>query len=191
MLPATQGFSLRPHPSAHAAPVKTITGDIARTRDTLSIRYLLAGDIERLRVPPASAPRFADGLWRHTCCELFVARKGGSAYHECNFSPAGAWAAYAFTRTRERAASAQQSPLTLLNPEICAQQTPHALELRARVRLAALAPGYTEAALRIGLSVVVEDRAGALSYWALAHPAAQPDFHHPDAFVLELDEVRN
>jgi hypothetical protein len=36
----------------------------------------------------------------------------------------------------------------------------------------------------------VEDRSGSLSYWALRHAAGKPDFHHPDAFALELDEVR-
>ena len=29
---------------------------------------------------------------------------------------------------------------------------------------------------------------GAISYWALAHPAEKPDFHHPDSFVLTLPE---
>jgi hypothetical protein len=33
---------------------------------------------------------------------------------------------------------------------------------------------------------VVEEKDGLLSYWALNHPPGKPDFHHPDAFVLEL-----
>jgi ABC-type uncharacterized transport system permease subunit len=41
--------------------------------------------------------------------------------------------------------------------------------------------------LALALSVVVEHEDGVLSYWALAHPAAKPDFHHRDAFVLELE----
>jgi hypothetical protein len=40
--------------------------------------------------------------------------------------------------------------------------------------------------LRVGLSAVIEANDGTLSYWALKHPAAKPDFHHPDSFVLEL-----
>lgn len=191
MLPATRTFTLLPHPTATDALADTIAGDLTRTRDTLTIRYSIAGDIARLRVPPAHAARFADELWRHTCCELFIARRGDAAYHECNFSPSRAWAAYAFARTRERAADAQQLALAALEPAITVGHTPSALELSASVRLAALAPAYTSAALRIGLSTVIEGRDGALSYWALAHPCPRPDFHHPDAFVLELDEVRN
>ena len=39
---------------------------------------------------------------------------------------------------------------------------------------------------RIALSAVIEEGNGALSYWALRHPAGKPDFHHPDAFAMEL-----
>jgi len=59
------------------------------------------GDVERVRLPPARAPRIAQGLWRYTCCEIFVARVGSPAYHEFNFAPSGEWAAYAFERYRE------------------------------------------------------------------------------------------
>ena len=65
------------------------------------------------------------------------------------------------------------------------------LELDARVRLGHLSPMHLNARLSLGLSAVIEDDAGTLSYWALRHPPGKPDFHHPDAFALELDEVRN
>ena len=42
--------------------------------------------------------------------------------------------------------------------------------------------------LRLGLSAVVEDAAGKLSYWALRHTPGKPDFHHTDAFALTLEK---
>ena len=33
----------------------------------------------------------------------------------------------------------------------------------------------------------VEAADGTLSYWALRHAAGKPDFHHPDAFALEIE----
>jgi hypothetical protein len=39
---------------------------------------------------------------------------------------------------------------------------------------------------RLGLSAVVEEKNGVLSCWPLKHPPGKPDFHHPDAFALEL-----
>ena len=58
------------------------------------------------------------------------------------------------------------------------------LELDAEIRPACLPPGPS---LRLGLSAVVEEAHGVLSYWALRHPAGAPDFHHTDAFALPLD----
>jgi hypothetical protein len=34
---------------------------------------------------------------------------------------------------------------------------------------------------------VIEEKSGLLSYWALKHPPGKPDFHHPDAFALEVE----
>jgi hypothetical protein len=41
--------------------------------------------------------------------------------------------------------------------------------------------------LAIGLSAVIEEQDGRLSYWALRHPPGKPDFHYPEAFALELE----
>lgn len=43
-----------------------------------------------------------------------------------------------------------------------------------------------DAPWRLGLSAVIEETSGAKSYWALAHAPGKPDFHHPDAFALDL-----
>jgi hypothetical protein len=43
-----------------------------------------------------------------------------------------------------------------------------------------------DAAGGLGLSAVIEEANGRLSYWALAHPPGKPDFHHSDCFALEL-----
>lgn len=66
----------------------------------LTVTYAIEGDLERVRIPAARAPRIADRLWQHTCCEIFVSRHGFPAYHEFNFAPSGEWAAYAFERYR-------------------------------------------------------------------------------------------
>lgn len=193
MPPASvQQFALIPHPSTPSAALASISGQLTRAHDgTLTVTYILTGDIARLRVPTPQPPRFVDELWRHTCCEIFIAQARKPAYHECNFSPSREWAAYAFTHTREHASATAQRALAVLNPHIVVRGSDERLELDAVIRLGRLSPRYTDARLVLALATVIEDRDGALSYWALAHPQAQPDFHHPDAFVLELDEIRN
>jgi hypothetical protein len=59
-------------------------------------------------------------------------------------------------------------------------------ELRAALALGRL-PGLPgDAPWRLGLSAVIEEAGGGLSYWALAHPPGKADFHHSDCFALEL-----
>lgn len=169
--------ALKRHPASHCAALRGI--DASVSRNPLRVTYVLEGDIDRLRIPPPRPRRIAERLWQHTCCEAFIARKGLPGYHEFNFSPSGEWAAYAFSRYREGA------PLADHGPQITVRRTAERLELDALIRL------RDEGKLLIGLSAVVEDEHGLLSYWALRHPLGKPDFHHPEAFALELDEVRD
>ena len=45
--------------------------------------------------------------------------------------------------------------------------------------------------ITFGLTVIIEEDNGGMSYWALKHAPGKPDFHHRDAFALELDELRH
>jgi len=173
------------HSGSRGDAVRSVTARVERTAETLLLAYVVEGELERLRLPEAVSPRIAENLWRHTCCELFVARKGAPAYHEFNFAPSGEWAAYAFERYREGAPLADET----LDPRIAVRRSAHRLELSASVALERLS--LAGAALSIGLSAVIEESDGALSYWALAHPPGKPDFHHTAAFALELDEARD
>lgn len=157
----------------------------------MAVTYILEGDLDRLRVPALRAPRMADELWQRTCGEIFIARKGVPAYHEFNFAPSGEWAAYAFERYRERTPLLGGGSAEELDPQIAVRRDAGKLELNALIRLDRLLPMHLDATLALALAAVVEDREGVLSYWALAHPPGKPDFHHPDAFLLTLDEVRD
>ena len=143
-------------------------------RGRLAVRYRIECDLERLCLPAPRTPAPGERLWQHTCCEIFVARAGMLPYREFNFSPSGEWAAYACRRYRECA------PFSIEDPEISLTRSPDRLELQASIPA-------DDGGLRVALSAVIEDRAGSLTYWALRHPAGKPDFHHPDAFALELD----
>jgi hypothetical protein len=166
-------------------PIDAVSGMSARVSrspgDRLAVSYVVKGDLDRVRVPAPLAPRPADRLWEHTCCEIFIAQKGAPAYHEYNFSPSGEWAAYAFERYRARRAGQPSMP----PPRITVRGGSAVLELEAVISLAGLA-SQSGARLALAVSAVIEDTEGKLSYWALRHPSGKPDFHHPDAFALEL-----
>ncbi len=144
----------------------------------LALRYRIDAAGYRPRIPEAAAPERVEGLWRHTCCEVFVLGEDAPAYREFNFSPSGAWQAYAFAAYR------QGGPLARAAAPRIARQDDGAFSLSVLLPAANLPPGRR---LRLGLSAVIEDAAGGLSYWALRHPPGRPDFHHPDGFILELE----
>lgn len=124
-----------------------------------------------------------DGLWRHTCCEVFVAPAGSAAYAEGNFSPSGAWAVYAFSGYRESMMPATPARPPEMGIEVAADY----LELTATLTTPSLLADTGD--WDAGLAVVVEDRSGTLSYWALAHTADRPDFHARDAFRYPLPAI--
>lgn len=150
----------------------------------LALRYLVDGAIDTLCIPAPCAPKPLDGLWRHTCFEVFVASAGACAYREFNFSPSGCWAAYAFKDTRVRRAAA----LPAWRAHSIVEHTPERL---FSLSVTVPAPQLPDGSWQIGLSAVLEACDGSLSYWALRHPAAQPDFHHRDSFALMLPEETN
>jgi hypothetical protein len=170
-------FVLQPH--APCAAVRAVTAEVRRTRESLELRYALEAELSALRL---AAPGEGE-LWQHTCFEIFLAQPGMPSYHEFNFSSAGEWRAYAFSRYREGRPLADGR----LDPRIEVREAPGRLELAARVPLDVLAlPGE----LALGLSAVIEAADGALSYWALRHPPGKPDFHHRDTFAARLDALR-
>lgn len=192
--PQVKKFTLTPHPVMESGRVRSIGGEVLRTQGMLRVSYVLEGGLQGLRVPESRAPRFADELWRQTCFEMFIARQGEPSYHELNFSPSGEWAVYAFARYRERVPLDGEVDFAAIDPCVTVRRLPDKLELMAQVTLDFLSPRYAGGRLMLALSAVVESVDGQkdlLSYWALKHPLAKPDFHHPDAFVLEFDEIRN
>ncbi|MBI2319344.1 MAG: DOMON-like domain-containing protein [Betaproteobacteria bacterium] len=176
--------TLRRHPDTPSGVVRGIGARLSRMPGgVLALTYVIAGDIDRLRIPAPKPPVVAEGLWRHTCCEIFIARTDLAAYHEFNFAPSGAWAVYAFARYRDGAAVADQS----LDPRVAVRRTGERLEIDAVIRLDRLSPMHAQARLSLALSAVIEDDGGQLSYWALRHPPGAPDFHHPRAFALDFE----
>ena len=186
--------TLQHHPDHPSAAVSQIDVDVARARNTLTLRYIVTGNIGAIRIPPRAAPTRTDELWRHTCFEVFArippppagggqgAGPGPSQpYFEFNFSPSTQWAAYSFTSHRKGWA-----PLEIASPPNIQSWTNDTMfELAVALDLSAL-PNHPDAALTLGLSVVIEETNGTMSYWALTHPKGKADFHHSDCFALSL-----
>jgi hypothetical protein len=145
--------------------------------DWLRLRWRIEG-CGKLVIPPFAGKGRADGLWRTTCFEAFLKPQGGTCYVELNLSPSERWAAYDFADRRKGMAE---------------RVFPH--EPQCTMRLgssfaifdaAVPVAGLPVLPCALGMSAVIEEEGGTMSYWALAHPPGEPDFHHPACFAATL-----
>jgi hypothetical protein len=177
-------LALQRHPDQRSSAAQQIEVDVARSRlGRLTLHYLVRGTIGDVRLSPISAPARTDELWKHTCFEAFVrAAPATPQYYEFNFSPSTQWAAYRFTSYR----SGMSAVSEIGGPRVDVQSSPAQYELKATLDLDTLPDLPSDAAWRLALSAIIEEKSGHKSYWALVHPPGKADFHHPDCFAHPL-----
>jgi len=173
---------LVPHPEMRPTAVATVEVDVSRRDGFVHLTYGVepAGTL----ILPAFGFERRDNLWKGTCFELFV-RPESRGYVEFNFAPLSAWNAYSFTdwRVGRRPFQPQAEPhLVDARIDDRKESFPGRYELDVVLSddILSLAPAL------ISLTAVLEEEDGATSYWALAHPRGDPNFHHADCFAARL-----
>ena len=185
---------------------------IWRNAGEWKLDFMVAAPPSALRLPAATAAQRTDGLWHHTCFELFLLDPADGSYLEFNFSPSGEWAAYQFDGYRSGMRELDvTAPLILtsdptqihlawsahlrklgLDEQVAAKLAEPLPSLAANIQHYWLSARFEHPGLwrgitcRAGLSAVIEEADGTKSYWALAHPPGKPDFHRAEGFALEL-----
>lgn len=170
-------YSLRPHPDTPSAKVRAVDVDVVAATDDLLLTFYADGS-DALLLPPRKIPGRADGLWKTTCFELFLAPVGSDGYFEFNYSPSTQWAAYRFTGYRAGMSDVDQAA----PPHIERGGPLDGCLIAVDQALDAIPSG----ACRMGLSAVIEEIDGTKSYWALDHVPGPPDFHNRDCFIATL-----
>jgi len=70
------------HPDTPRHPVSGVAVEVRlASATTLVCNYSLHGDLGRVRVSSAGAGHRADGLWQHTCFEVFITAQGAAGYY--------------------------------------------------------------------------------------------------------------
>jgi len=154
---------------------------------SLELVWRLTGDLDTLVLPePSQSRRRCDGLWQTTCLEAFWGFAGQQAYWELNLAPSGDWNLYRLSHYR--------GPLTHVELEVPpawqVRRSARELEVVVELDLAEVAggddPGVAGLPLEVSLTAVIDQVGQGVSYWALAHTGAEPDFHRRDSFGLGL-----
>jgi hypothetical protein len=168
---------LIPHPDKPPLGVTAIRARITGiTENWLTLRWSIAG-AGRIVLPALAGKRRADGLWRHTCFEMFVQSPGDESYVELNLSPSEGWAAYDFDKYRQ----GMVEHVMPRPPDCTTRVGGDTLIFDAAIPMAGLPPRPW----RVGLTAVIEED-GVMSYWSLAHPPGPPDFHHAACLALTV-----
>jgi hypothetical protein len=172
-------FRLLPHHAYPPSKVTAVEVECVFSDDDILLTYTVRGSKELL-IPAPAEPRRADDLWQVTCFELFLRAEGEQSYLEFNFSPSGQWAAYRFASQR----TGREDVAVVVSPHIeCLDSNePTRFAMEVDCDLSEVAP-HRHA---LGLSAIIEEVGGRKSFWALAHPPGEPDFHHPACFAAEL-----
>ena len=131
----------------------------------------LEAPLKDLLIPAPSKNERKDRLWEHTCFEIFLGREDRPEYWEFNLSPSGDWNVYAFSGYREGMKRETSYQFLPFEAQIIPEKK---LRLAVTIDLNRI-PGFSN--FDIGISAILEQKDGAISYWALSHTGKVPDFH--------------
>ena len=174
-------FSLIPFPDSNIPTIK-ITGKISRQDHLLAVHYSLTGEIENVLLPKISPlPTRKDELWTATCFEFFLGVADHPQYWEFNMSCSGDWNVYSMDAYR-RVGFREETSIQRLQFEV--QNKTDWLLVDVIVDLNSII--QKEDLIQAGISSIIQTRDRNETYWALAHPNPQADFHLRQSFTLQL-----
>lgn len=174
-----QTFKLIPFPAA-GSPLIEIMGEVDRIKNRLSVHYSVQGSVESILLPEQAHPIRKNDLWNTTCFEFFIAVPDSSEYWEFNLSPSGEWNVYRMDAYRQ--VNMREEPAFCELP--FAFQKEHGFSLELSVDLNPIISSAQK--IQIGVAAITETKDREVTYWALAHPGEQADFHLRDSFLIEM-----
>ncbi|MGD1898946.1 MAG: DOMON-like domain-containing protein [Phormidesmis sp.] len=184
-MPDTTIFTLRPFEPLPSGIKLNISGTLTRSGDTLSIAYLMSGDLDQVLLPPLNvSSQRKDRLWEQTCLEFFLAagpvKSDSAPYWEFNLAPTGSWNVFALASYRQ----GLKEEKAFLSLPFSASRTAAELRLRISLDISVLLPAASPWLLGVSAVCLLAD--GQETFWAIAHPGPNADFHSAGSFAATL-----
>lgn len=152
--------------------IREITGTVGWEGVPL-VTYRFQGDLEQIDFPSHQGRQ--DKLWEGTSFELFLKKKTSSEYYEHNYAPISAWNCFHFQNYREG-----KSNFDIQDPKVILEKSR---------TVGVLSGGFYlpwKESIEVGISAVIKNKSGGLSYWNLSPMGETPNFHDPKSFTLEV-----
>jgi hypothetical protein len=176
-------FSLIPY-DLKTAPQCVFQIELNQNAECLFISYGLKENLETLDFgSPTPHKERVMKLWEKTCFEIFVKNEKDS-YVEFNFSANFEWNCFYFQKKGDALKEWERMNRPATDILLSMDQ----YFLVAEIRKELFPPGFFDGAheLSVGISGVLKEKSGGLSYWALSHHDSRPNFHDFRSFVKML-----
>lgn len=174
-------FTLIPY-DLSSPPHISIETELNTTESSIFISYKVCGELASIDLGEGH-PNHARvmKLWEKSCFELFIKTKEDS-YIEFNFSPEFEWNCFYFTKkgdpVLEYARFDSVKTDILLSLDV--------VHLIVELDKKKFPDGFFQGPLHAGISSVIKEKNGNMSYWALSHEDIKPNFHHFDSFKYKF-----
>lgn len=165
-------YSLIPY-KIEGAPNISIATELNGTEDVFYISYKVQGDLPGLDLG-SEGPKHARviKLWEKSCFELFIKNQKDN-YMEFNFSPEFEWNAFYFEKKGD--ALAEYARMDKVEFDILLSLD--VFHLIVKIEKKKFPDGFFDGELSVGITSVIKNKKGELSYWALSHQDTRPNFH--------------
>lgn len=176
-------FSLIPF-AKETAPNITIETEFNSSSESIFISFRIKKGVDLIDLghPTPNKERLIK-LWEKTCFECFI-RNSADQYVEFNFSPNFEWNCFYFEK--------KGNPLTelssMLRPETEILLSADHFFIFVDIKKEFFPKNFFDnnGQLSVGLTSVIKEKTGRLSYWALSHADSKPNFHHFDSFKYKF-----
>ena len=174
-------FSLLPF-DRKTAPVVSIDSELNITKESVFISYKLQGLLNTIDMG-VGVPKHARviKLWEKTCFELFI-KDDQDSYLEFNFSPDFEWNCFYFEKKGDKLTEYKKMELVKFDILFSNEVVHIIVELQKKM----FPDHFFEGKLAAGITSVLKEKNGNLSYWALSHNDTRPNFHHFDSFKYKF-----
>lgn len=174
-------FSLIPFSELNSPPI-ILTSELNENEESLFVSYKLTGNLSEIDLEDGhSNHQRKSKLWEKTCFELFI-KNEQNAYLEFNFSSIFEWNVFYFEK--------QGNPLKEYKNcdsiKIDILRSLDIFHIIVEIDKRKIPIDFKIHQRDVGITSVIKDKKGHLSYWALSHEDTKPNFHHFDSFKYKF-----
>lgn len=165
-------FALIPY-KQEGAPSIEIHSELNTNDESVYISYKVTGDLMSVDLGSGrSLHNRVIKLWEKSCFELFINDSTGS-YLEFNFSPEFEWNAFYFQKKGD--ALKEYEKVDSIKVDILLSH--EVFHLIVEIDKKKFPENFFKGELSAGITSVIKEKNGNLSYWALSHEDTKPNFH--------------